>query len=72
MAVGTLPSVTLAGDHSNIQVTFQLPSTMMETLPDSLASGAPITVHPVLFNKGSIIMVVVVIALLAIRSSGDE
>ena len=25
----------------------------METLPDSLASGAPITVHPVLFNKGT-------------------
>ena len=48
---GNLPNVVLTGDHNHLQVTFELPMHLLEYVPESLLSGEPIALHPILFNS---------------------
>ncbi len=42
--------VSLAGDHNHLHVTFELPLSLLEYIPESLFTGEAISIHPVIFN----------------------
>lgn len=44
-------SVVMTGNHNQLNVTFELPSNLLEYIPESLLSGEAIPLHPVLFNS---------------------
>lgn len=49
-----LPEVTLSGCRSALHLTFALPHHLYKSLPTTLLSSRGVKVHPVLFNKGTI------------------
>ena len=40
----------MSGNHNHLQVTFELPMSLLEYIPESLFTGEAIMLHPVMFN----------------------